>query len=164
VRDGHEFSASQIRQRNDQTNKDWAEGKVFFKEPYDPKYMGDYTFEPPQTICPACAAGSQAVRFASTIRDAQHGNGVMYIDPQSGRVLKLSYIPNALPPHATSGTVTEIGGQALPHLWYVVRITELYRGHAFVFNGTGIFTGTFDHFRRLSSLTAARAALQNQTI
>jgi hypothetical protein len=163
VRDGHPFSPSQIQQRNTETNNDWAAGKVFFKEPYDHQYMSDYSFEQPQAGCSACPAGTQAVSFASTIHDAQHGSGVMYIN-KSAQVVKLTYSAYVLPPHASSGSVTETGGHALPGLWYVVRIDQTYRGHAFVMTGTGTFTGIFDHFRRFPSPGAGEAALQAQTI
>lgn len=164
VRDGHPFSPSQIQQRNTETNNDWAAGKVFFKEPYDQHYMSDYSFEQPQGACPACPAGTRAVSFASPIHDAQHGSGVMYINTSNAHVVELTYSAYVLPPHASSGSVTEIGGQALPGLWYVVRIDETYRGHAFVMTGTGTFTGIFNHFRRFPSLSAGEATLQNQTI
>ncbi|MBV9719422.1 MAG: hypothetical protein JOZ77_08880 [Candidatus Eremiobacteraeota bacterium] len=162
VRDGRQFSPSQIAQRNDQTNKDWAAGRVFFKEPYDPRYVGDYTFA--QAACSGCAAGSQRIAFTSTIRDAQHGDGAMDIDVATGHILRLTYVPNALPPHATSGSVTETGGEVLPHLWYVARISQTFSGRAFLLSGTGTFTGVFDHFRRLPSLLAGQTALANQTI
>jgi hypothetical protein len=160
VRDGKVFSPAEIAQRNDQTNKDWAAGKVFFKEPYDPQYMSDYSYGAPQTACSSCPPGTAGVTFTSAIRDAQHGSGTMYIDRAKAHVVKLTYTPNALPPHASSGAVTELGGQALPNLWYVVRIDQIYRGHAFLFSGSGTFTGIFDHFRRFSSLAAGEAALQ----
>lgn len=163
VRDGQQLTVSQVAQRNERANKDWAAGKVFFKEPYDPRYMSEYTFEA-SPECSGCSAGTQGIRFDSSIRDGQHGAGVMYIDLKTGHVLKLTYIPNALPPHATSGTVTEVGGQVLPHLWHVSHITEVYQGHAFFFSGTGTFTGVFDHFRRLPTLTAGESALEDQTI
>lgn len=164
VRDGHPFTPSQIQQRNAETNKDWAMGKVFFKEPYDHQYMSDYSFEQPQAECSACPAGTWAVSFASTIHDSQHGSGVMYINTSNAHVVKLTYSAYVLPPHASSGSVTETGGQALPGLWYVVRIDETYRGHAFVMTGTGTFTGIFNQFRRFPSLGAGEAALQAQTI
>jgi hypothetical protein len=163
-RDGHTFSALQTQQRSDQANEDWAAGKVFFKEPYDPRYLSDYSFGQPQAKCGACPVGTLAVTFASAIHDSQHGSGVMYVDAANAHVVKLTYTPYVLPPHASSGSVTEIGGQVLPDLWYVVRIDETYRGHAFVIGGTGTFTGVFDHFRRFSSLTAGEAALQNHAL
>ncbi|MFN2450586.1 MAG: hypothetical protein ABR508_12490 [Candidatus Baltobacteraceae bacterium] len=164
ARDGKAFSATQLTDRNTQTNKDWAQGKVFFKEPYDPQYIGDYSFGAPQPACSSCPAGTVGVPFTSAVHDAQHGNGTVYIDRAKAHVIKLTYTPNVLPPHASSGTITELGGQALPGLWYVVHIDEIYRGHAFLFSGMGTFTGTFDHFRRFSNLAAGQSALQNASI
>ncbi len=164
VRDGRAFSPSQVRQRSDAATADWAAGRVYFKEPYDPRYVSDYAFGPPQLRCTACPAGTEAVSFTSAIHDAQHGKGEMYIDPRDAHVAKLTYIPYVLPPHASSGSVTEIGGQALPNLWYVVQIDETYRGHAFVISGTGTFTGVFDHFRRFSNLGTAEAALEGRAL
>jgi hypothetical protein len=89
---------------------------------------------------------------------------MMYIDRRRAHVVKLTYTPNVLPPHATSGTITETSGVAWPDLWCVVRIDEIYRGHAFLFSGTGTFTAIFDHFRRLPSLAVGEAALRNGKI
>jgi len=161
--DGRAFDAGQLERRDSQTNRDWADGRIFFKEPYDPRYMADYDFEPPQA-CAGCAAGTVAVNFSSGIRDAQHGSGTMWIDAVNARVARLTYVPNALPPHATSGSVTEFDGPGLPDLWYVTRIESAYRGHIFILTGSGTFIGTFDHFRRFSALTEAEAALQSGTI
>jgi hypothetical protein len=164
VRDGRPFSPSQIQQRDDETNRDWAAGLIFFKEPYDPRYIGDYSFGPTQTSCSGCPPGTQTVSFASAIHDSQHGTGIMYVDTIDNLVTRLNYTPYALPSHASSGSVTEIGGRGLPDLWYVVRIKETYSGRVFLLNGTGAFSGVFDNFRRFASLAAGEAALRNQTI
>jgi hypothetical protein len=164
VRDGRPFSPSQIQQRDDQTNQAWSAGKVFFKEPYDARYIGDYSFEPPQTSCSGCPPGTEAINFSSTIHDAQHGSGTMYVDASNGVVTKLSYTPYVLPSHASSGTVTETGGWGLPDLWYAVHINGTYAGHMFLISGTGTFNGVFDNFRRFASLSAGEAALRDQSI
>jgi len=104
------------------------------------------------------------VRFSSDIRDTQHGNGMMFIDQASSHVVKLTYTPNQLPPHATSGVVTEFSGQAMPNMWYVTRIVGLYSGRAFFMRGTGRFTGTFDHFERFDTIGLANAALENSAM
>lgn len=161
--DGKAFSAQQIAQRDAQTNQDWTVGKIFFKEPYDPRFTADYTFEPPQA-CAACPPGTVAVIFGSSVKDTQHGSGTLWIEQASGRVDKLTYIPNVLPPHATFGSVTETSGWAMPNVWYVTRIDGSYRGKAFVLSGTGTFTGVFDHFRRFSTVAQGQAALQTGTI
>jgi hypothetical protein len=88
----------------------------------------------------------------------------MWIEQATGRVVRLTYIPNVLPSHATFGTVTEISGKAMSNVWYVTRIDGAYQGKAFVLKGTGTFTGVFDHFRRFSTVTQGEAALNNGTI
>ncbi len=159
LEDGEQFSAAKLAQRDSTTNKDWSAGKVFFKEPYDPRYFGDYQFAGAKD-----GGGQTAVQFSSSIHDSQHGAGTVWIDDRTAHVVKLTYSPYVLPPHATSGTVTEIGGQALPKLWYVVRIDESYQGKVFVLHGSGVFTGTFNHFRRFPNLQSAQAALANGSI
>jgi len=161
--DGKAFSPQQIAQRDAQTNQDWSLGKIFFKEPYDPRFIHDYVFDPAQA-CTACPAGTVAVTFRSGMKDNQHGSGTMWIEQATGRVDKLTYIPNVPPPHATSGSVTETSGNAMPNVWYVTRIDGSYRGNAFPMTGTGTFTGLFDHFRRFSTVTQGEAALTAATI
>jgi len=161
--DGKAFSAAQIQAREAQTNRDWAAGKVFFKEPYDPRFKGDYQFSTPQ-VCSGCPKTLVVVRFTSAIQDTQHGNGMMWIDSTAARIKQLTYVPNMLPPHATSGSVTEICSNSAPGIWYVTRIDESYNGRAAIISGTGTFTGTFDRIRRFPSLSQGQTALDNGTI
>lgn len=163
TRDGKASDAKQIADRTKQTNADWLAGKVFFKEPYDPRFLRDYSFIE-RMPCAACRSGTARVDFGTSAADAQHGRGTMWIDRATGQVLRLTYIPNALPPHATSGSVSETSGMALPGLWYVVRIDETYHGHVLILSGVGTFTGIFDQFRRFSTAAAARSALGSKTI
>jgi hypothetical protein len=163
ARDGKVYDAKQIADRTKQTDADWLAGKVFFKEPYDPRFLRDYSFAESMP-CAACRSGTAVVTFSSSLADTQHGRGTMWIDRATGRVSRLTYSPNALPQHATSGSVTETGGAALPGLWYVVRIDETYHGHVLILSGVGTFTGIFDHFRRFSTAAAARFALSSKTI
>jgi hypothetical protein len=153
----------QIAQRDTQTNQDWTVGKIFFKEPYDPHFTHDYTFDPPRP-CSACPAGTVAVEFGSSVKDTQHGSGTMWIETATGRVARLTYIPNVLPPHSTFGSVTETSGWAIPGVWYVTRIDGTYSGTDFLVHGTGTFIGIFDHFRRFSSAAQGEAALQAGSI
>lgn len=162
--DGKPWDRAKLDGRDAQTNSDWAAGKIFFKEPYDRRFSVDYRFSDSSAACTLCPAGAAAVSFASDLHDAQHGAGTMWIERKTGRVLELTYTPYALPPHATSGTVTEISGQAMPELWTVVKIDEEYRGHAFVMTGTATFTATFDHFVRFDSLEAGQVALAEGSI
>jgi hypothetical protein len=161
--DGKAFSASQIRRRDDETNAGWTAGKIFFKEPYDPRFIADYQFTS-VAPCPDCSSGTIAIAFSSAKHDAQHGAGTMWIETATDRVVKLTYVPYVLPPHATSGSVTETTAEILPGLWYVVRIDETYAGRAFLLHGTGRFTGVFDHFQRFATLAEGETAVQNGTI
>jgi hypothetical protein len=160
--DGTAFTTAKIAQRNSQTNSDWAAGKVFFKEPYDHRYVADYSFGQPTTE--AFCGTAAAVAFSSTIKDTQHGSGWMCIDQSSARITKLTYTPNAFPPHASSGSVTETSGTALSGMWYVTRIDETYNGHALIIHGSATFTGVVDHFQRFSTAAAGQAALSSGTI
>jgi hypothetical protein len=163
VQDGKTFSSAKLQARETQTNSDWAAGKIFFKEPYDGRYLGDYSFSQPQ-VCSGCPKTLLVVNFTSALGDTQHGNGMMWIDSTTNRVKELIYTPNVLPSHATSGSVTEISSNPAPGIWYVTRIDESYRGHELIVTGTGTFTGTFDRIRRFASLAQGQAALDAGTI
>ena len=160
VDDGRPISQTDLNKRTAQTVEDWRAGRVFFKEPYDPHFMSDYRFQPP-TKCNGCPANAVAVQFDSSIRDMQHGSGTLIIDGVSGRVLSLTYAPNALPPHATSGEITEVSGEPIDGLWYVTRIEQKYQGKYAIFHGSGTFSGSFDHFRRFANSSTAEAALRD---
>lgn len=163
VRDGKSFSTHEIVERETQANRDWGLGKVFFKEPYDRRFIADYHFAD-VAQCVGCANGTVAVRFTSLIHDAQHGSGTMWINTSNARVEKLTYVPYALPPHATSGSVTETSAQVLDGRWFVTRIDEVYTGRAFILSGKGTFTGTIDHFRHFTSLQDGERALTGGTL
>lgn len=175
--DGKPFSPNELGSRETQTKRDWAAGKIFFKEPYDPRYIGDYEFSEVTAnsnpsgssaaatpACTGCPAGVVAVNFSSSIHDIQHGSGTMWIDPNGAHVVRLTYTPNQLPPHATSASLTEISTQAMPGLWYVTRIEGYYTGRKFLLRGWATFTGTFDHFARFESGSEAADALEKGTI
>ena len=162
VDDNKPFSAKQIVDRDAQTNQGWVTGKIYFKEPYDPRYTGDYKFA--ELAECDCGVGMVAVTFSSDVHDAQHGAGTMWIQSATGRVTKLTYTPYILPPHATSGTVTETSGEAMPNMWIVLRIDEVYQGREFLLRGSATFVGTFDHFERFSTLAEGVAAVQKGTI
>ena len=106
VDDGKAFSAAQVKDRDKQTNQGWLAGKIFFKEPYDRHFVADYTFTT-VSPCTNCPSGTVAIKFSSGKHDDQHGSGTMWIETARARVVKLTYVPYALPQHATSGTVTE---------------------------------------------------------
>lgn len=163
VEDGKDFSAAQLTERDKQSTDGWSAGKVFFKEPYDRRFAADYGFAP-VSPCADCPIGTVAVKFESTKHDSQHGAGTMWIETANDRVTKLTYSPYVLPPHATSGTITETSGSPLPNFWYVVRIDESYEGRMFLVHGKGTFTGLFDHFERFGSVAEGASAVREGTI
>lgn len=162
VRDGQSFSKKQVADRDAEANQGWSAGKIFFKEPYDRRFLTDYRFE--SAPCQGCSGSEVAIRFGSDVHDAQHGNGTMRIDMPSGRVQALTYTPNVLPPHATSGTVTETGSQAAPDVWYVTRIEQKYDGRLFLLSGAVTVISTFDHFQRFATVAQGEAALDEGTL
>jgi len=160
--DGQPFTAEQTAIRESQTNRDWSEGKIFFKEPYDARFLGDYQFDVAAT-CAECAEGIAAVNFTSDIRDNQHGSGTMWID-EAGHVTKVVFTPNQMPPHANSGTVTETASEVMPGTWYVTQIEATYKGRLLLLTGGATFTATFDHFQRFERVGDADQALENGSI
>lgn len=163
VEDGRDFSAKQLADRDKQANDGWSSGKIFFKEPYDRRFVADYEFKL-VSVCRDCPAGTAEIRFSSATHDEQHGAGTMWIDVSSARVVKLSYVPYVFPPHATSGIVSETTLDVLPNLWYVARIEETYTGRALLLRGTGTFTASIDHFQRFATLAEGENAVRDGTI
>ena len=160
--DGQPFTAEQTAIRESQTNRAWSEGKIFFKEPYDARFLGDYQFDVAPT-CAECSDGTVAVNFKSGVRDSQHGSGTMWID-QAAHVTRVVFAPNRLPPHATSGTVTEIASEVWPGTWFVTQIQAAYKGRLLLLTGGATFTATFDHFQRFERVGDADQALENGSI
>jgi hypothetical protein len=145
-----------LQRDEERANDDLASGRGFFKRPVDPHFVDDYRFEPADCDCPRSV---DAIRFTSTVRDAQHGDGVVRIEKASGRVVSIEYAMNKPPDHASQGRVVETYGDALPDLWTCVAVEETYSGRVGFVGGSATLHYTFDHFRRFSEQTAAIAAL-----
>lgn len=158
--DGHASSASDLASLDEKTDRTLQRGDGFFRQPFDQRYLSDYEY----TIVPcACAPSVVEVRFTSSLRDNQHGCGDMRIDEETGHVISLSYTPNVLPPHASSGIVTETFGQALPGLWTILRIESLYTGHLFFFAGHGTVSEVRDNFHHFTDVAAGVAFYRAQS-
>jgi hypothetical protein len=160
--DGQPFTPEQTAIRESQTNRDWSEGKIFFKEPYDERFLGDYQYDV-TTMCTGCQEGVVAVNFTSDIKDNQHGSGTMWVDA-AGHVTKVVFSPNKMPPHANYGTVTEIASEVMPGVWYVTQIQATYKGRLLLLTGGATFTATFDHFHRFDRVGDANEALDDGSI
>lgn len=120
-----------------------------FNLPFDPRYVAAYQYQ---------SAGPQKIAFTSSLRDAAHGNGSFSFDA-TGNVLSCTYQPNVLPPHASSGQVTDRRSEALPGYWAVVEETQQYKGSFGPFPGAGTVEITFSDFHRFADLQSALRAL-----
>jgi hypothetical protein len=150
VQNGKGLSPDQLAQRDDENNRDLARGSSFFKQPFDRRYLQDYSYGG-QVAGPAPNNESE-ITFRSLIHDDQHGDGTMRIDAASGRVIELTYTPNVLPNRASSGTTTETFGEPIAGLWTIVRIDRSYDGHMAFFRGSGHVIETLDHFRHFNNV------------
>jgi hypothetical protein len=88
----------------------------------------------------------------------------MWIDAASAHVIKVKFTPSQLPPHASSGTVTETASEVWPGVWYVTEIQATYKGRVLLLTGSATFTATFDHFHRFERVSVGNDALDNGTI
>jgi hypothetical protein len=123
--------------------------ETVFQPPFDPRYTGVYSYR---------AAGPSTIAFASGVRDAAHGNGSFAYDA-GHNVVWYTYQPNAMPPHATSGTILDRRSEALPNYWTVTHETQQYRGHYGPFPGTGLQVEDYSAFSRFPSMESALRSL-----
>jgi hypothetical protein len=120
-----------------------------FAAPFDARNFGAYQYQ---------NGGPSTVDFTSSERDPGHGNGSFTYDAQ-GDVLSCTYQPNALPPHARWGEITDRRGEVLPGYWAVTEETQEYRGTYGPFAAAGTVEFTFSDFRRFADLASALGTL-----
>lgn len=120
-----------------------------FAPPFDARNLSGYQYQ-------AGVAGT--IRFTSTVHNAAHGNGSFTYDAQ-GDVLSCVYQPNALPPHAKSGEVSDRRAEVLPGYWAVTEETQNYKGSVGPFPGTGTVQVVYSGFQRFADLPTALRAL-----
>lgn len=121
-----------------------------FASPFDPRNAGGYQYR---------SAGDGAIAFSSTVHDAGHGNGSFTYDAR-GNVISYTFVPNSLPPHATSGTIADRRSEVLPGYWASTEETQEYKGRYGPFAASGEIQITYSDFRRFSNLDAALSSLQ----
>ena len=116
-----------------------------FELPFDARYSGAYSYrqDSPQTIA-----------FTSPLHDGAHGNGTFAYDADHN-VVWYAYQPNALPPHASSGTILDRRGEVLPKYWAVTQETQQYRGSFGPFPGAAKEQVDFSDFSRFPDLQTA---------
>jgi hypothetical protein len=120
-----------------------------FAAPFDARNFSGYQYQ---------AGGPGTIRFTSTVHNAGHGNGSFTYDAQ-GNVLSCVYQPNALPPHARSGEVSDRRAEVLPGYWAVTEETQNYKGTVGPFPGTGTVQVVYSGFQRFADLPAALRSL-----
>jgi hypothetical protein len=123
-------------------------GEVF-APPYDPRNLDAYRYQ---------RGGPSTIYFDSTVRDAGHGRGSFTYDAQDD-VVGLTYQPNVLPPHASSGEITDLRAPVLPGYWAATQETQQYRGTYGPFTASGTIQVTYSDFRRFPDLQSALRAL-----
>lgn len=127
--------------------------------PVEMKYLDEYRFSAGSSACDRCAPGAIAIDFTSVIRDDDHADGTMWIDPATHRALALHFHPSVLPAHTDSADVTVSFGQVLPDLWDVTLAEQQYNGHTFVFHGWGHVEQHQTGYRRYASIAEGLTAL-----
>jgi hypothetical protein len=120
-----------------------------FRLPFDPHYSAEYEFS---------ASAPETMAFTSTIRDAAHGNGRFTYDTDYD-VISYTYAPNALPPHASSGSIADKRGEVLPGYWGLTRETQDYKGRYGPFAGRAHEDVDFSGYRRFADVQSALATL-----
>ena len=120
-----------------------------FNPPFDPRYVSAYQYQ---------SAGPQKIAFTSTVHDAAHGNGTIAYDA-GGNVVSCTYQANVLPPHASSGEVSDRRAEVLPGYWAVTQETQQYKGSYGPFSGAGTVEITYSGFQKFADLPAAIHAL-----
>lgn len=123
-------------------------GQVF-ELPFDSRYFRDYSYD---------QAGPQTIAFNSNVRDAAHGNGTFTYDANN-TVVSYTYQPNALPPHARLGSITDHRAEVLPNYWAVTHETQRYSGSYFLFAGAATEQVEYSGFSRFPDLQSALQSL-----
>jgi hypothetical protein len=113
--------------------------------PFDPANFSQYTYQ---------QAGPQMIGFTSSVRDAGHGSGSLTYDA-ADNIVSYTYAPNALPPHASAGTVVDRRSQVLPDYWAVIQETQQYQGSYGPFPGAATEQVDFSDFSRFPDLQSA---------
>jgi hypothetical protein len=120
-----------------------------FRVPFDPRYATEYRFS---------ASGSETMAFTSVFRDAAHGNGSFTYDTGYD-VISYAYQPNALPPHARSGTIVDNRAEVLPGYWGLTHETQDYKGSVGPFPGRAHEDVDFSGYHRFADEQSALATL-----
>lgn len=147
--DGHAASASDVSS----LEQSWNHPKPsdIFAPPFDPNQCDAYEYQ---------QGGPSTIYFNSTVHDAGHGRGSFTYNAQKD-VVSITYQPNALPPHARSGQITDLRSEVLPGYWAITQETQQYKGNYGPFPAAGTLQVAFSDFRRFPDLQSALRTLNS---
>jgi hypothetical protein len=147
--DGHAADASDVSS----LEKSWEHPKPsdVFAAPFDPNHLDAYEYQ---------QGGASTICFNSSVRDSGHGRGSFTYNAQND-VVSVTYQPNALPPHASSGQITDLRSEVLPGYWATTQETQQYKGNYGPFPAAGTMQVEFSDFRRFPDLQSALHALNS---
>jgi hypothetical protein len=109
--------------------------------------------------CGQCSPGYVAIAFTSLKRDENHGDGTMVVDPTSHHIVRIDFVPSALPKHVDKASVAITFGRVLPDLWDVVEMRQHYAGHVLFISGGADITTSLTNYRRFASREEGLRAL-----
>lgn len=116
-----------------------------FAPPFDSRNFDAYQYR---------SDGPSTIDFTSSVHDAGHGQGSFTYDDQAN-VVSYTYKPNVLPPHATSGLITDRRSEVLPGYWASTQETQEYKGSYGPFSAAGAIQISYSDFRRCPDLRSA---------
>ncbi|MGB8908794.1 MAG: hypothetical protein WCC84_08605 [Candidatus Cybelea sp.] len=122
-----------------------------FAAPFDASHFDAYEYQ---------QSGPSTIDFTSSVHDAGHGRGSFTYNAQND-VVAVAYQPNALPPHASSGQITDVRSEVLPGYWAITQETQRYKGNYGPFPAAGTLQVEFSNFRRFPDLQSALRALNS---
>jgi hypothetical protein len=147
--DGHAASSSDVAALEE--SWDHPKASDVFAPPFDPNHVDGYQYQ---------QGGGSTIYFNSSVQDAGHGRGSFTYNAQND-VVSVSYQPNALPPHASSGQITDVRSEVLPGYWAITQETQQYKGNYGPFAAAGTVQVAFSDFRRFPDLQSALRALNS---
>lgn len=145
--DGRAASAADVANLENSWNHPKA--SETFAPPFDARNFDAYQYT---------STGPATIAFTSSVRDGGHGDGSFGYDAQYN-VVTYTYRPAALPPHATSGEITDRRAEVLPGYWASTDETQDYKGTYGPFAAAGTITATYSNFRRFADEASALKAL-----
>lgn len=149
---GKEATAKQLEAQEKKTNESFRDEKNRIKQPFDPESLDEYKFSLDESYKPP--AGATAIRFSSSIKDTQHGHGVIVID-SSDHIIDFTFAPNKYQAPATGGSFQIQRAEMGQGLFGMKHLYGEYFGSYGPIKGSMIFEQTCSKHQRFKSVEAA---------